>query len=144
MIYSHVVSAYEKVFKTETFTTDSACLNLTALKGDTVSFQVVYYSNESLVGKLNIQSPFGKHLVVRSVEYVMANNAYWVEEAMYQDGNYMKTKPFECPDVLRNVRAGRLKITKGKYRTIRIDVVVPQRFKAGDYTVTIALENAQG
>ena len=144
MVYSHVVSAYEKIYKTEPFTVDSACLKLTALKGDTVSFQVVYYSDETLVGKVKIESPFGKHLLVRSVEYVRANTPYRTVEGMCEDGNYTKTEPFDCPDVLRAMRAGRLKITKGKYRTVRIDIDVPERFKAGDYTVKVTLENAAG
>lgn len=144
MLYSHVVSAYEKIYKTEQFTVDSACLNLTAIKGDTVSFQVVYYSDETLVGKVKVESAFGKHLLARSVEYVPATCPYRTVEGMYQDGNYTKTKAFECPDVLRTMRAGRLKITKGKYRTVRIDIDVPERFKAGDYTVKVTLENAAG
>ena len=144
MIYSHVISSYEKVLKTESFTVDSACLNLTALKGDTVSFQVVYYSDETLIGKVSIESPFGKHLLARSVEYVPATCPYRTVEGFYQDGNYERITAFECPDVLRNMRAGRLKITKGKYRTVRIYIDVPERFKAGDYTVKVVLENASG
>ena len=144
MVYSHVVSAYEKILKNEAFTVDSACLNLTALKGDTVSFQVTYYSTESIVAKVSVSSAFGKYLVLRSVEYVPATSPYWKEEAIYQDGNYMKTTPFECPDVLRAMRGGRLKITKNKYRTVRIDVEVPSRMKAGDYTVTVTLSDKDG
>ena len=144
MVYSHVVSAYEKILKNESFIVDSACLNLTALKGDTVSFQVTYYSTESIVAKVSVSSAFGKHLILRSVEYVPATSPYWREEAIYQDGNYMKTTPFECPDVLRAMRGGRLKITKNKYRTVRIDVEVPSRMKAGDYTVTVTLSDKDG
>ena len=144
MLYSHVISAYEKVSRTDGFVFDSACLNLTALKGDTVSFQVVYFSDETLVGKVTVDSPFGKHLQARSVEYVRANNPYITIEGMREDGNYQTDKPFDCPDVLRNMRAGRLKITKGKYRTVRIDIDVPERFKAGECEVKVTLSGADG
>lgn len=144
MIYSHVISAFEKVSKTEGFTKDSACLGLTALKGDTVSFQVVYFSDEALVGKVRLTSAFGKHLIMRSVEYVRANNPYRTIEGYYQDGNYATNKPFDCPDFLRAMRGGRLKIAKEKYRTVRIDVEVPERFKAGEYEIKIELLSANG
>lgn len=144
MIYSNTVSAFVKVFKTETPGSDPACLNLTALKGDTVSFQVVYYSTENAKAKVAISSPFGKHLLARTVEYVKVSRPCASEEIMFNDGNHLKTEPFEAPDVLRPLRGGKIKLSAKKYRTLRIDIDVPARFKAGDYTVKVDLTDEQG
>ena len=102
---------------------------------------VIIYPHSYVV---SVESAFGKHLNVRSVEYVRANNPYRILEGYYLDGNYATSKPFDCPDVLRAMRAGRLKITKNKYRTVRFDLDVPTRFKAGDYTVKVTLTGPDG
>lgn len=144
MVYSHVISSYIKVFKNETPVYDPACLNLTALKGDTVSFQIVYYSKENVSGKIKIESPFGRNLLARTVEYVKVTRTCASEDLMLKDGNHIKAEPFDAPDILRSLRGGKIKITKNKYRTLRIDIDVPAKFKAGDYTVKVVLEGENG
>lgn len=139
MVFSNIVSAYEKVFRNDPPISDPACLNLTALKGDTVSFQVVYRSDETFTGKIKVSSDFRKNLTVRSVEYVPATFPGY-PDTMYKDGAYIKTEPFEAPDVLRNLKASKLEITANEYRTVRIDIDVPLNFSAGDYTVKVTLE----
>ncbi len=145
MLSSRIISAYVKVLKDTVPMSDPACLNLTALKGDCISFQVIYFSDENLKAKVKIVSDFGKHAQARSVEYVRATQITTADSNfIYTDGNYLKDKPFDCPDVLRPLRGGNIKIAKNKYRTVRIDIDVPERFKAGDYNVKVILEGADG
>ncbi len=144
MLYTHLVSSYVKVFKDESPISDPVCLSLTALKNDTVSFQTVYFSDENISAKVRVESAFGKHAQLRAVDYVRATKVATLPEHILQDGNYIKNKPFDCPDILRPLRGGALKIAKNKNRTVRIDIDVPERFKAGDYDVKVILEDKDG
>ncbi len=143
MLYSKIVSALTKVFKKENPLSPPECNHLTALRGDTVSFQVVYLSDENLKCKVNILSEFGKNVICRSVESVPSNYP-GDPAAMYKDGNYIKTSGCEFPDILRSLRGGNLKIFKNKYRSIWIDVEVPENQPAGIYEIKIELFLADG
>ena len=138
MLYSKIVSSLTKVFKTENPVSPPECNHITALRGDTVSFQTVYYSDENISCKVNVISELAKYTLVRSVEYVPSEYP-GDPAAMLKDGNYIKTAKGEFPDILRKLRGGNLKITKNKYRTLWIDVEIPEELAAGIYEVHIEL-----
>lgn len=145
MVYSYLVPPFTKVYKHTPPVCDSACLQLTALKGDTVSFQVAYYSDEDIKLKINVTSPFkGKAMLVRSVEYVRTSRVSQDPLSKYVDGNYEFLEPVDCPDVLRPLRGGKLRVKKNTFRTLRIDIDVPEKFKSGDHTVTVTAESETG
>ena len=52
MIYSSVASSLTKIINDMPPVIDKACLNLTALKGDSLSFQVIYFSDTDIKGKI--------------------------------------------------------------------------------------------
>ena len=146
MIYSKKLSSLVKVFKNETPFSPPECEYLTALKGDSVSFQITYISDESLTATVKIESELKKYITVRSVEYVPARVAVncLKKDAIFRDGHYLKTDKTEFPDYLRNLRASKLKIKKDLYRTLWIEVELPERIKAGDYDIKVILLSLGG
>ena len=146
MIWSKKLSSLVKVFKNETPVSYPECEFLTALKGDSVSFQVTYISDENLTATVRIESELEKYLTVRSIEYVPARVQVNCikRDTMLKDGNYIKTDKAEFPDYLRNLKASRLKIKKNLYRTLWIEAELPKKVKAGEYAVTVVLTSDSG
>ncbi len=143
MLSSHIVSSYTKVFRNE-LPVSEPVTELTALKNDTVSFQIVYFSDTDINAKVRAVSNFGRNLLLRSVEYVRATKLECNAGDMAADGNYIKDKPFDCPDILRTLSGGKIRLTKNEYRTVRIDIDIPKRFKAGEYEIKVILEDTNG
>ena len=146
MIYSKKLSSLVKVFKKETPVSHPECGYLTALKGDSISFQVTYFSDKDLVANVKIESELEKYITVRSVEYVPARVAVncLKRDVILKDGNYIKTDKAEFPDYLRKLKASKLKIKKNIYRTLWIEAELPQKIKAGDYDIKVTLVSESG
>ncbi len=144
MFISKRLSALVKVFKDENPVYKPECSVLTALKGDSVSFQVSYWSDETVNLTFEVVSDI-KKVTVRTVEYIKVGlpSDVFVEQ-MLNDGNFIKPNPCEVPDYLRKPRGNRFKVTKGKNRTLWVEVEVPRTEKAGDKFVTIIVKNAGG
>ncbi len=138
MLYSKIVSSLTKVFKNENPISPPECNHITALRGDTVSFQAVYFSDENINCKVNIISDFGRNVTVRSVEHVPSEYP-GDPAAMLKDGNYIRTSKCEFPDILRRLRGGSLKISRNKYRALWIDIEVPDKWPAGKYDIQVEL-----
>ncbi len=144
MFISKRLSALVKVFKDENPIYTPECSVLTALKGDNVSFQVSYWSDETQNLTFEVVSDI-KKVTVRTVEYVKVGlPAPAFTEQMINDGNFIKPTPCEAPDYLRKPRGNSFKVTKGKNRTLWVEVEVPRKEKAGDKFVTIIVKNAAG
>lgn len=144
MFVSKRLSALVKVFKDENPIYKPECSVLTALKGDNVSFQISYWSDETQNLTFEVESDI-KKVSVRTVEYVKVGlpNKDFTEQ-MLLDGGFIKPTPCEAPDYLRKPRGNRFKVTKGKNRTLWVEVEVPRGEKAGDKFVTIVVKNAAG
>ena len=144
MFISKRLSALVKVFKDENPIYKPECSVLTALKGDNVSFQVSYWSDETQSLTFEVASDI-KKVTVRTVEYVKVGlpNKDFTEQ-MLLDGNFIKFTPCEAPDYLRKPRGNRFKVTKGKNRTLWVEVEVPRGEKPGDKFVTITVKNSEG
>ena len=143
MIYSSVMSSLTKIIKDTPPVIDRSCLNLTAIKGDSVSFQVVYFSDTDITGKISVVSDLGKAVSVRSVEYVPVS-VISADPQHLSDFGYISSKPFSSPDVLRSIRGGKIRIKAGKYRTVFVDAELPAKVKAGEHTVSVILSDADG
>ncbi len=146
MLYSKKISALVKVFKDENPISCPECGVLTALKGDNVSFQIVYSSDETQTYTFEVISELKKHVEVRTVEYVKVGvlKDEWIRKQMLDDGNYISTESFEAPDYLRKPRGNRIKVTKGKYRTLWVEAEIPRNERAGDKFITVVLKNSAG
>ncbi|MBQ9117455.1 MAG: DUF4091 domain-containing protein [Clostridia bacterium] len=142
-VRSKLLSSLVKVFKDKDPICQPECCRLTALRGESVSFQVAYLSDEDSAVNVAVESDFGKKLTVRSVEYVPVRFPGYPDH-MAQDGNYMTRVGGEFPDYLRALKGGKLSLTKGEYRTIWIEVEVGAKCKAGDYAIRVLLTADDG
>ena len=143
MIYSSVASSLTKIINDMPPVIDKACLNLTALKGDSLSFQVIYFSDTDIKGKISVRSDLGKAVTVRSVEYVPVS-VISADPVHLSDFGYISNKPFRCPDVLRKMRGNKLSLKAGKYRTVLVDIELPVNVKTGEHTVSVILSDTDG
>ena len=137
-IYAKNISSLVKVFSNGNCFSPRECNYLTVLKGDSVSFQVVYYSDTNTRAKIRCESEIEK-TTIRSIENVYSNYPSKKEE-IFEDGNYLRTNKGFYPDVLRELDGGELNLKKKEFRTVRIDVEIPKDFVAGEYFVKVLLE----
>jgi len=142
-VRSKLLSSLVKVFKDTDPICQPECCKLTALRGESVSFQVAYLSDEDATVTVKADSDFGKKLTVRSVEYVTVRHPGYPHH-MADDGNYLTRVGGEFPDYLRALPSGKLTLTAGEYRTLWIEVEIGARVKAGDYPITVSLVGEDG
>ena len=143
IVRSKLLSSLVKVFKDTDPICQPECCKLTALRGESVSFQVAYLSDTDATVTVAIDSELGKKVTVRSVEYVPVRHPGYPQH-MAADGNYMTRVGGEFPDYLRALHCSKLKLTAGEYRTLWIEAEIGEKVKAGDYPVTVILTGEEG
>ena len=143
IIRSKLLSSLVKVLRDTDPICQPECCRLTALRGESVSFQVAYLSDGDGTVTVNVESDFGKKLTVRSVEYVNVRHPGYPQH-MESDGNYLTRVGGEFPDYLRALHCSKLKLTAGKYRTLWVEVEIGAKVKAGDYPITVTLNGEDG
>ncbi|MGO5052543.1 DUF4091 domain-containing protein [Lachnospiraceae bacterium LCP25S3_G4] len=133
-----LVSSLVKVFPDEEPKYEPETLILTALKGDTVSFQVAYkgtfFMREML--SLSINSPIQDHIRARSVELVPVGRACNAAT----DDNYLKTTTGLYPDLLKDVVNSEVMVCTNQWRSLWIDVEVTPDLAAGTYPIQVQLK----
>lgn len=132
-----LMSSLAKVFPDEMPVYCPECMRLTALKGETVSFQAAVKSSNFFKtrGEVCIHSPIQDYIRVRSVETVPVGRACNPKI----DDNYLKTESGMYPDLLRDLKAQQVDIFAGKWRSLWIDIEADKAMKAGDYPVEISI-----
>lgn len=142
-----LVSSLEKVFPDETPLYRPECLKLSALWGETVSFQAAFLNHNPLRELLELRIRFlsaerspeepilGKHIRVRTVELVPVQRA--AKEVT--DDNYLRTTPGLYPDRLQDLKDGKVIAPSGQWKSLWFDVEVTEEVPAGDYEIEISL-----
>ena len=75
---------------------------MTALKNETVSFQVAYLSDEDVDAKIKVSSDYPENVRIRTVEMVPVD--FVARQTDYEsDGHYLCTEPGLYPDILRDI-----------------------------------------
>lgn len=127
---SRLVTSMRKVFPTRD--PGAALTELTALKGESMSFQLAYRWEEPYrgLGKVKVESQLPAQ--VRTVELVPCQ--YPCHQ--WRDEGYLTTEPGLYPDLLREPRESGIPLVSGQWRSIWIDL---ETEKAGTYPVTVKL-----
>lgn len=132
-----LLSSLVKVFQDETPVYRPECLKLSGLWGETVSFQAAYtgdcFNRERL--DVRIISPIERWIRIRSVEQVPVGRA----TNGIVDDNYLRTSSGLYPDLLRDVKDGKVIVCSRQWRSLWIDVDVTDEIEAGDYEIVIQL-----
>lgn len=139
---ARVLSSLSKVFLDEEPVCDPACTKFTALQGEVFSFQVCYWHSGWLspYAKVHIQSPLGCYCHIREIQSVPSAQP----TRAWTDDNYLRTKPGLYPDLLTELADGRVLFSAGRYKSLWIDVEVPEGGPAGKYPITVVFETTQG
>ena len=132
-----LLSSLAKVFQDETPVYRPECLGLSALWGETVSFQAAYTGDFFMRERLDVKvvSPIADHVRVRSVEQVPVGRA----TNGIVDDNYLRTTSGLYPDLLKDIPDGKVIVCSNQWRSLWIDVEVSEDIPAGRYEIEIQL-----
>lgn len=133
-----LLSSLEKVFYDEEPVYRPECLILSALWGETVSFQAAYtgcYEVRECVD-VKIESEINKYIRVRTVEQVPAGKVVNCKV----DDNYLKTTAGLYPDLLRELKDNKVLISTNQWKSLWIDIKVTEEIQPGTYDITVKLE----
>lgn len=132
-----LLSSLEKVFPDEMPVYRPECLVLTGLWGETVSFQAAYTGNHFMRERLEVKivSPLEENIRVRTVENVPVGRAH----NGIADDNYLKTGSGMYPDLLRDLKDGKVIVASNQWRSLWIDVELTNEVAAGTYEIEIQL-----
>ena len=130
-----VLSSLAKVFSDEEPKYLPECTALSGLWGETVSFQVAYFSDAWMPERLEIRvvSELKEQIRVRTVEpvpVIRATNGI-------VDDNYLRTTPGLYPDLLRDLKDGVARTYAGQWRSLWVDVTLVKEISAGAYPIEI-------
>ena len=119
-----LVSSLEKVFFFYIPVYRPECMVLTGLKGETVSFQAACTTDSFAKERVDVvlESPIREYMHIRSVENVPVGRACCPKV----DDNYLKTTSGMYPDLLRELKEGKVDIFPGKWRSLWIDIEIPE------------------
>lgn len=116
---------------------------MTALKNETVSFQVAYLSDEDVDAKIKVSSDYPENVRIRTVEMVPVD--FVARQTDYEsDGHYLCTEPGLYPDILRDIKDGCITLKKAEYRTVWVDFEVDDKVQPGEVKIAISLEDETG
>lgn len=137
-----LLSSLAKVFADEEPKYQTECLVLTALKNETVSFQAAVKSSGFMKSNLDlkINSPIQDWIHARAVEYVPVGRP----TVGILDDNYLRTESGMYPDLLRELKDGKITVFPKQWRSIWFDICVDETAAAGTYPIEIELVNADG
>ena len=144
-----ILSPMEKVFPDRQPSGDGAPDHLTALKGETVSFQIAYtwdgWIREYGRASLTVIPPEGTNGAavtarVRTAE--LSPCKYPCHPQKRRDAGYLTTAPGLYPDLLRETGSPGFSLICGQWRSLWVDLEVPETADAGNYTVCYSVEPA--
>ena len=133
-----LLSSLAKVFQDEEPVYQMECQVLSALWGETVSFQAAYTGDFFMRERLDVEviSPLKEYIRVRTVEQVPVGRA----TNGIVDDNYLRTEPGLYPDLLRDVKEGKVIVCSNQWRSLWIDVEVTKDITPGNYEIEIQLK----
>ena len=131
------LSSLEKVFPDETPVYRMECQMLSGLWGETVSFQVAYTGDFVMRERLDVRvvSELAEHVHVRTVEMVPVGRA----TNGIVDDNYLKTTSGLYPDLLKDLKDGKVIVYSRQWRSLWVDVDITNEIPAGEYEIELQL-----
>lgn len=150
----HIVSSLEKIFPKK------GCLNCTeqdsfsALKGETISFQIAYRYSEgykcekSAADTANTKNPSITVEVKSTISGMVSIRKVGLVPVMYpaytaSDDNYISTEPGLFPDILEALD-GPFQCIPYQWRSLWVDIDVPTDAEAGSFEVEFVFRTVNG
>lgn len=114
---------------------ESALPSLTALRGESVSFQLAYRWDEPYRGWGRVEVESELPVRVRVVELVPCEYPCHTR----RDDSYLATEPGLYPDLLREPGTFGVPLVSGQWRSVWVDVKTDGEVKAGTYPVKVRM-----
>lgn len=132
------ISSMEKVFPAKEPSDEGMSGKLSALRGETVSFQIAYYwgGRRKQRGYVSVDVPEGITARVRTVNLVPCSYPCHLR----RDDGYLVTNPGLYPDLLTEITEFGFPLISGQWRSLWIDLEVGELAKAGMCQVKVELE----
>lgn len=147
-----VIDSLQKIFMDDKPLTCPQLYKISVLKGETASFQIAYrYLDFYSSSQMLVQAPKNPNLNVavvseikdlvqiRKVGYVPSTFPCYTEH----DDNYITTLPGLFPDVLEEIK-GSIAFIPYQWRSLWVDVEIPNDYQAGTYDIEILYSNLEG
>lgn len=130
-----LLCSLEKVFLDEEPKEDISLSKLTALKGETVSFQVAYTCDveNGYFMRAKIKSPIADKVRLRQV----VNMPCQFPAHIAIDDNYLRTNVGLYPDLLRDLEDDRVQMIAGKWHSLWVDIEISQDASIGKIPITV-------
>ena len=147
-----IISSLEKPRPQDSFNAFPELKKLSALKGERLSFQAIHTNfDEGLQCRgctsfLTLDGELAKYATVREVECVpIMKPVLQHSKAWHIDDNYISKEPGIFPEVLRPLHnKNQVFIVNSILQTLWVEINIPKRIKAGEYTLTLNLDTAEG
>lgn len=147
-----LVDSLQKIFMDDKPLMCPDIYRISALKGETVSFQIAYrYLDGYTSSQMLVQAPKNPNFEVmvtskieelvrvRKVGHVPSTFPCYTEH----DDNYLTTLPGLFPDVLEEIE-GSIAFIPYQWRSLWVDVEIPQEYEAGIYEIEIGYRSLEG
>ena len=140
-----LMSALAKVFPGQEPEEDPCCTGFTMLRGETFSFVAAYTCGGGDGGRGNfdavvrVESPAAEYCRIR--EIVPVPSLRPVNSCA--DSNYLRTQPGMYPDLLTEPAGGRITFTPGQFKSLWIDVEIPENGPYGDIPVAVVFASPE-
>ncbi len=136
-----------KVFENEHPHSAPECNIITALRNESVFFQIAFKAWEAQTVTVKAESPLGDAVSLKTVEYINLELTHLedVVIGLNINGGYQAyEKSGRYPEYLREIKDGKVKVKKNKYRTLWCEVCVGENTPAGTYPITVSVTEANG
>lgn len=135
---TRTLSSLAKVFADE-YPAYQEIHKVSAMKNETVSFQIAYYCDNAQVVSIKIESPLEKYIHLYSVELVPSEMPVYADH----DVNVLRTMPGLFPDLLKPF-GGCIKILPRQWRSVWVEVSLDEQAGEDIYPITLRFKNLQG
>ena len=142
LIQLELVSSLEKIFPEAGPEKDRDPVVLSALQGETISFQVAcfYDGKENKYIQIKVSSPISSYIKLREVILVPSSFPSYKET----DNGYLRSTPGMYPDILRIRKNNQMKLVAGQWRSLWVDIETTREIQSGHYPITIEFNNEDG
>lgn len=143
LLQLRLVNSMEKIFPDEKPNKKHKGLDLTSLKNETISFQVSYFYQEKLPQYAHIEVISSLKEQIRIREILLVPSNYPCHPTV--DDTYLRTAPGMYPDLLRDIKENNIKLIRGQWRSLWVDVEVTDETLTGEHSIELnfILENGQ-
>ena len=138
-----IYSSLEKIFPHHAPDTSTDTFSLSALVGESVSFQVAYRADSNEFrswGRIKVTTTDSLPVTLRRVRYVPGS----ILPQFKTDEEYITTEAGLFPDLLEPFDANRIPLIPGLWQSIWVDIEVSAQTTTKDNLISISLETTYG